>query len=534
VSEISSGLKTIAKELHVPVLALSQLSRESERRENRKPQLSDLRDSGCLTGESLVWLAGECRPVPIRDLVGRRDFEVLALNPETWQLEPRRAVRAFHSGVKPVFRLQLRSGRTIRASANHQFLTVDGWRRLDELAPGTQLATPRWLPSGDHATMTDDELALLGHLIGDGCTLPRHVLQYTTKDRELAELVTGLATRVFGDEVVPRINEERTWYQAYLSSAAPLTHGRRNPIAAWLDRLGVFGLRSYEKRVPDVVHAQTISGIGVFLRHLWATDGCIHMPESRDQVPGVYYATSSRALGYGVRSLLLQLNIASHIRRVSQSGKGRDQYHVAISGGEDLLRFIALVGGLRPGADDHIARIADRLDRTERNPNRDVVPAAAWRAVVLPAMRSAAMSQRDLQAALGTHYHGSALLAHGLSRARAAQVATVVESEQLFRLSESDVYWDAIASMDSDGTEEVFDITVEGVHNLVVNDIVVHNSIEQDADVVLFLYRPGMHKDDIDKSVTELLVEKNRNGPTTKIDLHFQANQMVFYEPARE
>jgi replicative DNA helicase len=258
------------------------------------------------------------------------------------------------------------------------------------------------------------------------------------------------------------------------------------------------------------------------------------MPESRDQVPDVYYATSSRALGYGVRSLLLQLNIASHIRRVSQSGKGRDQYHVAIPGGEDLLRFIALVGGLRPGADDHIARIADRLDRTERNPNRDVVPAAAWRAVVLPAMRSAAMSQRDLQAALGTHYHGSALLAHGLGRARAAQVVTVVESEQLFRLSESDVYWDAIASMDSDGTEEVFDITVDGVHNLVVNDIVVHNSIEQDADVVLFLYRPGMHKDDIDKSVTELLVEKNRNGPTTKIDLHFQANQMVFYEPARE
>ena len=51
---------------------------------------------------------------------------------------------------------------------------------------------------------------------------------------------------------------------------------------------------------------------------------------------------------------------------------------------------------------------------------------------------------------------------------------------------------------------------------------------------MLFLYRPGMHKDDIDKSVTELLVEKNRNGPTTKIDLHFQANQMVFYEPSRE
>ena len=110
VSDISSGLKSMAKELNVPVLALSQLSRESERRENRKPQLSDLRDSGCLTGESLVWLAGEGRPVPIRDLVGGGPFEVLALNPETSQREPRTASRAFHSGAKPVFRLQLRSG----------------------------------------------------------------------------------------------------------------------------------------------------------------------------------------------------------------------------------------------------------------------------------------------------------------------------------------------------------------------------------------------------------------------------------------
>jgi replicative DNA helicase len=91
-----------------------------------------------------------------------------------------------------------------------------------------------------------------------------------------------------------------------------------------------------------------------------------------------------------------------------------------------------------------------------------------------------------------------------------------------------------VSAITADGTEAVYDITVDGLHDLIVNDIVVHNSIEQDADVVLFLYRPGMHKEDIDRSVTELLVEKNRNGPTTKIDLHFQANQMVFYEPARE
>ena len=63
-----------------------------------------------------------------------------------------------------------------------------------------------------------------------------------------------------------------------------------------------------------------------------------------------------------------------------------------------------------------------------------------------------------------------------------------------------------------------------------LSDLRDSGSIEQDADVVLFIYRPGMHKDDVDRSVTELIVAKNRNGPTRSIDLHFAANQTSFRE----
>ncbi len=534
VSQISRSLKVLARDLDVPILAMSQLSRAVEQRHDKRPILSDLRESGCLTGDSRVYLPDEGVYRPIRELVGRTGFNVLALDTDTWQLEPRQVTNAFGTGRKPVYRLRTRLGRTIRATGNHKFLAFDGWRRLDDMAPGMRIAVPRELTGPQEQTMTDEQLALLGHLIGDGCTLPRHAIQYTSKDLDLAKLVAALATDVFGHAVQPRIKQERSWYQTYLPASYRLTHGVRNPVAAWLDELGIFGLPSYEKLVPDAVFQQPPEAIAVFLRHLWATDGCIRAAKGK-QYPVIRYDTSSPQLGADVQSLLLRLGLNPRRRTVPMPGKGRPLERIDVTGRPEIERFLSNVGGLgsaRSEAHDEIlAGFASAAGRP--NTNRDVIPSEAWRSIIEPARMSAGLTARALQASLETEYCGSTLYRSNLGRERARRVGEILDSEELQRLATADVYWDEIAEIVPGDEEEVYDLTVEGLSNFVAGDICVHNSIEQDADLVMFIYRDEYYNEETDQQgLAEVALAKHRNGPTDSIKLSFLKRYAKFSDLA--
>jgi replicative DNA helicase len=143
------------------------------------------------------------------------------------------------------------------------------------------------------------------------------------------------------------------------------------------------------------------------------------------------------------------------------------------------------------------------------------------------------MTHRQFAAAMGTQFCGSTKWKHAPSRERLGRVAELLDDAQFDVLAVNDVLWDEVVAIEPDGVEEVYDATVLGNHNFVANGIAVHNSIEQDADMVILLHREDMYEKESPRAgEADFIVAKHRNGPTDTITVAFQGHYSRFVDMA--
>jgi replicative DNA helicase len=327
-------------------------------------------------------------------------------------------------GVRRVYRVRARSGREVRTTASHPFLTPDGWRPLVDLAPGQAVGVPAAIPVFGTTELPADEVVMLAHLVmapGAGDDGPK----LWTENREVAADIeyrgTGFGVRV-ADRTLP--SGGRTW--DVTAGRALVDLARRHGVATALE----------DRRVPRAIFRLTRDLTARFLNR--ALGACATVWRPLDGEPGrVVVPTRSRRLVLDLQHLMLRFGIASTVERsvVAVDELTWVAHELVIDGADDLVALATQIGVL-----GHEAELGAVVAHARSLGSNHDVP--------VPAHAGCGAAPADESRSRG----GAVDAAGGAVR------------------------WDEIVAITDEGEEQVYDLTIPETHNFVAEDVFVHNT----------------------------------------------------------
>jgi replicative DNA helicase len=402
----------------------------------------------------------------IAEIYQHQQAELLTLGSD-WKFHLTQPSAFIDDGIKPVFKVQTRLGRSIETTITHPYLTMQGWKQLAELKVGDKIAIPRTLSVFGTEKLPDCQVKLLGYLIGDGC-LTDGTPEFTNNNPSIeADFLQSIAE--FSSNL--RIRTERSGNKAttFYVARHRVAH---NQLTDWLREIGLWNKNSHQKTIPAQVFKLTQYQVAIFLNRLFATDGWATVLTSGQSQLG--YCSVSEKLVRQVQHLLLRFGIITAIkfRQVKYRETRRPAWQLDITDARSIKTFISEIGIF--SKEEAIAKVSLALSKKRYQTNRDLIPIEIWQQLI-----EAKGDEPWVSLARRSGIKGYSNIHAGkrqLSRDRLFILATALENLPLQQLATSEVYWDEIVSIDYAGDKQVYDLTIPDTHNFVANDICVHNT----------------------------------------------------------
>jgi len=399
-----------------------------------------------------------------------------------------RPAAAFASGQKYCCRLVIADGSELRLSLDHQVLTQRGWVQAHELTTQDFVCVPTKFPQPEQETVaTDEEIAMVAFLLADGGCSQRSVF-FTNETPSVIEEFKRLAPIVANGlvEILPQKSKARAF--RLIGSHDRKNHKGGSDGTGFRKKWGLYGL-SKEKRVKAEIWGLPKTQIALFINRFWACDGHISKLE-------LECTLASEKLIDDLRFLLLRIGVRSRKRFKLARCEGSEftAWRISISGA-DALTFLNVVGDVL-GKEEACQRLRDRLTRTKRNTNFDIVP------IGRPELYEIC-DELEMPRGTGRRKKGQLKrpsdrtdLIRGYFKATAGQYVSrerFVAFCEKYRyqgkykhLGSADVAWERVVSVDEIGLQDVFDLTVPDTKNFVANGMIVHNSIAFLLSALLF------------------------------------------------
>jgi replicative DNA helicase len=373
-------------------------------------------------------------------------------------------------GMKPVFRVTTKLGRSVESTLPHPYRTLSGWTKLADLKVGDKIAVPRKISVFGAESIEPEKVKALAYLIGDG-TMTTASVRLSNANTEILEEFSDCVSVFEGTEAWLRTVPGKCPDSCVRATRIPGQKVLRNSLVNWLDELGLLGKTAHEKFIPDFVFRLERRLISLFLNRLFATDGWVSVLTSGQPQAG--FCSVSERLARQVQHLLLRFGIVSKLKK--RSIKYKKQINIAwqldITDSYSLKTFVEEIGVF--SKEIGVSKIQYALSSRGCDTNYDSIPSETWTQI---AKVKGAESWNSLSMRAGIGSTNMHVGKRGLSRTRLWKLATALEDSQLQSLADSEVYWDEIVSIEAMGLQQVYDLTIPSTHNFVANDICVHNT----------------------------------------------------------